>query len=107
MPIMAVSIRTAWRRYQSLPGPAWELMTLGLALAVGLFILPLVIWLAGKVFLGDYVRDPAGLPTGGPLSLWIDYLRGLGTFSLGYWCALLGPYLLVQALRGSRWLLKM
>lgn len=103
---MLEPIRNAWNRYRSLRGVPRELVTLGLCLAVALFILPLVIWGAGQVFLGDYVRDPSGTPTGGPVALWIDYLRGLAQGSLGYWLVLLGPWLIVLALRGSRWFLR-
>jgi hypothetical protein len=106
MPAMLEPIRNAWTRYCSLRGVPRELVTLGLCLAVALFILPLIIWAAGQAFLGEYVRDPSGTPTGGPLALWIDFLRGLAQGSLGYWLALLGPWLIVLALRGSRWFLR-
>ena len=106
MPAMLEPIRNAWKSYRALDGVPRELATLGLCLAVALFILPLVIWGAGQVFLGDYVRDPSGMPTGGPLALWIDFLRGLAQGSFGYWLALLGPWLVVLALRGSRWFLR-
>jgi hypothetical protein len=51
-------------------------------------------------------RTPSGSPTGGPLALWVDYLRGLGSGSLGYWTVLLGPYVILLALRVSGRLLK-
>jgi hypothetical protein len=52
------------------------------------------------------VRTPSGTPTGGPLALWVDYVRGLASASLGYWTVLLGPYVILLALRISRGLLK-
>lgn len=107
MPAMSNPIRNAWQAYLSLTGARRELATLGLCLAVGLILLPVVIWLAGHFFLGEYLRDPSGTPTGGPLALWIDYLKGLAQGSLGYWTALLGPWLLLLALRGSRRFLRM
>jgi hypothetical protein len=107
MPGVMTWIRTTWARYRALTGVRRELATLGIALAFALFILPVFIWLAGHYFLGDYARDPSGLRTGGPVALWIDYLGGLASGSLGNWMALLGPYVILMALRASRSLLKM
>ncbi|MGC4028081.1 MAG: hypothetical protein QM696_04310 [Steroidobacteraceae bacterium] len=104
---MPNQILKAWQHYRSLTGLRYELATLGLCLAASLVLLPIVIWLAGQFFLGDYVRSPSGAPTGGPFALWVDYLRGLAQGSLGYWITLLGPWLLLLGLRGSRWLLRM
>lgn len=100
-------IRTTSRDYRALTGIRRELATFGLCLAVGLILLPMVIWVAGRLSLGDYTRSPSGSPTGGPLALWVDYLAGLAQGSLGYWVALLGPWLLLMALRGSRRWLRM
>jgi hypothetical protein len=77
-------------------------VTFGLMLLVALTLLPLAIWAAGQVFLGDYLRDPAGSRTGGPLALIVDYLGGVLTGSLGHWLVLLGPYGLLWAFRGVR-----
>ena len=107
MPGVIIWIRTTWARYRALCGLQRELATLGLALAFALFVLPVFIWLAGHYFLGDYSRDPTGLQSGGPLALWIDFLGGLASGSLGYWLALLGPYVILVALRASRSLLKL
>ena len=75
-------------------------------LLVALTLLPLAIWGAGQVFLGDYLRDPAGSRTGGPLALLIDYLAGIVQGSPGHWIVLLGPYLLLLAVRAVRSVLK-
>lgn len=101
MPGMPASIRSAWRRYRNLPRWQREFATLGLALAVGLIVLPPLIWIAGHLTLGDYARSYTGTPTGGPFALWGDFLRGLAAGSLGYWTALLGPYVLWKWLRIS------
>ena len=83
-------------------------MTFGLAVLVALTVLPLAIWLAGHFFLGDYLRDPVdpGVARhGGPLGLFVDYLRGILTGSPGHWLVLLGPYTLLWAFRIGRRLL--
>jgi hypothetical protein len=100
------SIRKAWRQYRSLPPVRRELATLALMLLVALTVLPLAIWIAGKLFLGDYLRtppDPSGnTATGGPLALLADFVGGVAAGSPGHWLVLLGPYLLLMALRGAR-----
>ena len=106
MPGVSNPIGRAWSGYRRLKGAGRELALFGLMLAFSLFVLPVLIWFAGKIFLGEYVRTPSGAPTGGPLSLWLDYLRGLGSGSLGYWTVLLGPYVILLALRMSGRLLK-
>jgi hypothetical protein len=99
----------AWRRYRSLPPLRRELVTLGLTLLFALTLLPLAIWGAGQVFLGDYLRDP-GDPAlarhGGPLALLLDYVHGILTFSTGHWLVLLGPYALIWVFRAGRRLAK-
>jgi hypothetical protein len=78
-----------------------ELVTFGLLLLVALTLLPLAIFLAGQLFLGDYIRDPSGSPSGGFFALWVDYLKGILGGSGGHWLALLGPWLLLMAGRGA------
>jgi hypothetical protein len=105
MPGMFAGIRKAWRGYRAARGFSRELTTLALALAFGLFVLPPLIWLAGHLTLGEYARSYSGTSTGGVLALWIDYLNGLVSGSLGYWTALLGPWVLLKWLHISRWLI--
>jgi hypothetical protein len=95
-----------WQRYRTLPGLQRELVTLGLMLLLALTLLPVAIFIAGQVFLGDYIRDPTGSPTGGFWAFWGDFLRGLGAGSLGHWLVLLGPWLLLLGWRGIRALLR-
>jgi hypothetical protein len=106
MPGVSNTIGRAWTGYRRLKGARREIALLGLMLAFSLLILPVLIWFAGKFFLGEYVRTPSGAPTGGPLALWVDYLRGLVSGSLGYWTVLVGPYVILLALRISRGLSK-
>jgi hypothetical protein len=88
-----------WRRYRALPTLPRELVTFGLMLLLALTLLPAAIFAAGQVFLGEYVRDPAGTPVGGFGTFWLDYLKGIFSFSLGYWVVLLGPWVLLMACR--------
>jgi hypothetical protein len=96
------SIVKAWRRYRALPRLRREVVTFGLMLLVALTVLPLAIWIAGQIFLGDYLRDPAGGRSGGALALLADYVAGVMAGSPGHWLVLLGPYLLLVALRAGR-----
>lgn len=106
---MLNALSRAWRRYRSLPLIRRELVTFALALGFALIILPLAIWFAGQVFLGDYLResldpslDPSLAHKGGPLALFVDYLKGVVTGSPGHWLVLLGPYALLWAYRIGR-----
>jgi hypothetical protein len=100
-----------WHRYRALPALKQELVTFGLAVAFALAILPLAIWGAGQVFLGDYLREwadplnPDMARRGGPFALIADYLRGILAGSPGHWVVLLGPYGLLWACRLGRRLL--
>lgn len=97
---MSTALANSWRRYRALPTLQRELVTFGLMLLVALTLLPLAIFIAGQYFLGDYIRDPSGAPTGGLGSLWLDYLRGVFSGSTGYWLVLLGPWLILMLCRG-------
>jgi len=97
---MSNALASTWRRYRALPALPRELATLGMMLLLSLTLLPVMIFIAGQIFLGDYVRDPSGAPTGGLGAFWTDFLQGLGRFSFGYWLVLLGPWLLLLAVRG-------
>jgi len=99
------SLRKAWRGYRALPPLRRELATFGLMLLGALTVLPLAIWGAGRVFLGDYLRDPPGAGatrTGGPLALLTDFVSGVLAGSPGHWLVLLGPWLLLLAFRAGR-----
>jgi len=75
-----------------------EAMLWGGALAFGLLVVPLLIWLVGHRTLGPYTRgeDPRAL---GPLSLYADYFSGLAHGWLGYWMVALGPAVLLALAR--------
>jgi hypothetical protein len=78
-----------------------ELQIFGAMLLVALTLLPLAIWGAGRMFLGDYLRDPGGR-TGGLMALVADYVGGILSGSLVHWLVFLGPYLLLLAFRAAR-----
>ena len=85
-----------WRSFRRTRGPHRELLTFSLCLAVGLLVMPLLIWLIGSVELGPYAN-------GGLAGLLSDYYRGLAKGSLAYWLVALGPYAAVWLLRGLRY----
>ncbi len=62
-----------------------ELLLAGVALATGLLLMPILVWIAGRMTLGEYTH-------GGVFALWGDYFRGLARGELAFWIMLLGPY---------------
>jgi hypothetical protein len=75
-----------------------EIALFGGALALGLLVIPLLIWLVGHRVLGPYTHgdDPRGM---GPLALYGDYFSGLAHGWLGYWTVALGPAALLLLAR--------
>lgn len=100
-------IRRSLSRLRALPPLRRELIVLVIALLFAVLILQPLIWIAGQIFLGEYIRSPTGAPTGGPLALTLDFLRGVFALSPGHWFVLVGPYLLLWAFRAGRAVLKM
>lgn len=94
------------QRLRALPRARRELEILALMLILALTVLPLAIWVAGRIFLGDYLRDPAASASAGPAALWLDYVAGILRGSLGYWSAFLGPWVLLTAFRAVRRLMR-
>jgi hypothetical protein len=72
-----------------------ELLTLALCLAVGLLLMPPLIWLVGSLELGPYANGGLG-------GLLRDYYLALAQGSLAQWLVALGPYAAVWLLRGLR-----
>lgn len=97
---MSNALASTWRRYRALPTFPREAATLALMLLFALTVLPVMIFVAGQIFLGDYVRDPSGAPAAGFGAFWLDFVKGLAGGSFGYWLVLLGPWLLLLAVRG-------
>jgi hypothetical protein len=107
MRAVITAIRRAIARYREQPPLRRELLLFAAMLLFAILVLPTLIWIAGQIFLGDYIRTPSGTPTGGPLALTFDFLSGAFTLSPGHLFVLFGPYVLVQAGRWARLLLKM
>lgn len=78
-------ISRTWEAYRTQSPLRFELTVLAVALVLGLLVLPLLIYLAGRLTLGSYAN-------GRPLALLGDYLRGLANGHLSVWIAVLGPY---------------
>lgn len=72
-----------------------EAVVAGLALLVGLLIMPLLIWVAGRLSLGSYAN-------GSVFALLKDFAGGLAAGELAYWIVLFGPYALLLIIRTSR-----
>ena len=90
------SLRKYWRRYRQSSGLEHEFMALALCLAIGLIVMPTLIWFIGSAKLGPYAGG--GLP-----ALWRDYFLSLLKGSLAYWLVALGPYAGLWLLRGARY----
>lgn len=82
------SIR-GWSEYR---GSRAEFKRAGICLAIGVFIVPALIWAVGRGVLGPYTN-------GGLLAMWRDFLLGLGAGSEPFWFIALGPYLFIWFLR--------
>jgi hypothetical protein len=93
----------AWKRQQ---GFGREVANLIVAATFGLVVLPPLIWIGGRIVLGEYIRDPLNPDSGGPFALWLDYIRGLLQGSPGYWLAFTGAWLVYLSIRLSRHFLK-
>jgi hypothetical protein len=100
-------LRRTLQRFHAQPPLRRELLLLVAALLFSVLILPTLIWIAGRLSMGEYLRSPSGTPTGGPVALTVDFLGGILTLSPGHWLAFLGPYLLTIAFRAGRSLVKM
>lgn len=90
--ILANSLLAAWRSYRRRSGLGREVITLALGIVAGLLLLPVAIYVVGRMLLGPYLRDTTDVTADGPIALWTDYLAGLSAGSLAHWLVLLGPY---------------
>ncbi|MFI4914498.1 MAG: hypothetical protein ACHQAR_04840 [Steroidobacterales bacterium] len=95
---MSNHLRRIWDHYRGSQGLWRELLTLLACLAIGVIVMPCLIWLVGRAALGPYTH-------GGVFALWRDFLLGLAEGSSPFWIVALGPYALLWLLRGGRRLL--
>jgi hypothetical protein len=84
--------------YDTLPRSRRELIIYGIAVVVGVVLMPLLIWVAGNRVLGPYTHGDN--PHGGPFALLADFFVGLAHGSAVFWAVALGPAVLLLLLRG-------
>jgi len=76
-----------------------ELILLGIALACGFIVIPLLIWVVGNRILGPYVHTQDPTAGTGPMRLIADFFVGLTHGSVIFWCVVAGPYVLLALIR--------
>jgi hypothetical protein len=86
-------IPKAWRSGQG--GVRGELAAFLICLALGVTVVPLLVWLVGSRSLGAYTN-------GGALEFWRDDLLALMHLGLPHWIVALGPYAALWAWRAAR-----
>ena len=96
---MISSIRRARDSYLALPRFKFEAITAGIALLVGLLVMPSLIWIAGRATLEPYAN-------GGVFALYFDYFKGLVQFRPSCWIAVLGPFAFLTLIRFWRDILR-
>lgn len=75
-----------------------EMRWLALAAAAGAILLPMLLWISGRILLGSYEN-------GGLIDLWLDFARELGQGGTAAWILLIAPYTFLQVGR-LVWLLQ-
>ncbi len=83
----------AW--YFSQPTLSFEAVTLGLAVLVGLLVMPALIYLAGRFTLDAYAN-------GGVFSLYGDFFKGLFEPRASCWVVVAGPFVFLTLFRLMR-----
>lgn len=96
---MTATLSSLLARWRSQPSVIRETLLFAGCLVAGLVLMPLLIWLIGRLTLGSYAN-------GGPLKLWLDFVRGLGHGEQPFWWVLAGPYLASLFFRGATLLLR-
>jgi hypothetical protein len=85
--------------YFSLPPPKFEAITLGVALLVGLLVMPALIYLAGRYTLREYHG-------GGVFALYFDFFKGLFQGRPSCWIVVAGPFVFLSLFRVFRLILR-
>jgi hypothetical protein len=92
--------------YFSQSRPKFEAITLGLALLVGLVVMPALIYLAGRYSLGPYAHGTALEPDTNLFSLLFDFYKGLIEPRPSCWIVVVGPFVFLSFVRLCRLLLR-
>ncbi len=85
--------------YFAMPPLKFEATTLGLALLVGLLVMPAMIYLVGTAVLKPYAN-------GGLFALYGDFLKGLVELRPSCWIVVLGPFGFLTLFRLFRFVLR-
>jgi hypothetical protein len=85
--------------YVSQPTASFEAVTLGLAVLVGLLVMPALIYLAGRFTLDAYAN-------GGLFALYADFFKGLFEPRASCWIVLIGPFVFLSLFRLFRLVLR-
>ncbi len=78
--------------YFAQPRFKFEAITLGLAVAFGLIVMPALIYIAGRLTLSTYAN-------GGLFALYWDFLKGLVEPRLSNWIVVFGPLVFLTLFR--------
>jgi hypothetical protein len=92
--------------YFSQSRPIFEVMTLGLALLVGLLVMPALIYLAGRYTLGPYSHGTALEPNSNLFTLFYDFYKGLFELRPSCWIVVIGPFVFLTFVRLCRLILR-
>lgn len=84
--------------YFALPRFKFEAMTLGLAVLIGLIVMPPLIYLAGYFTLKPYANGPLFV-------YYLDFYKGLIQPRPAFWSVVAGPAVFLYLLRLFRWIL--
>ena len=85
--------------YFSQSRPKFEAITFGLALLVGVLIMPALIYLVGRYALMAYAN-------GGVFTLYFDFYKGLIELRPSCWTVVFGPFLALTLVRVFRLILR-
>lgn len=91
--------------YFSLSRPKFEAMTFGLAVLVGLLVMPALIYLVGRYTLGAYSHGTTFEAESTVFSLFYDFYKGLIELRPSCWIVVAGPFVFLTFVRLSRFAL--
>lgn len=92
--------------YFSQSRPKFEAMTLGLALLVGLIVMPALIYIAGRYTLGTYSHGTVFETNSTVFTLFYDFYKGLIQLRPSCWIVVAGPFVFLTFVRLCRFVLR-